>query len=91
MTAETIFLAEVWKVAGDDRMTAREANRFLVHQSIDVAVPRTDPAGAEHLETPFYPLAQLAAIAEAEVGGDEGHEEIIGHGRCEAAGGWPTK
>jgi hypothetical protein len=91
MTAQTVFLAEVGKVTRHDGITAREANRFLVLQSIDVAVPRTDPAGAEHLETPFYPLAQLAAIAEAEVGGDEGHEEIIGHGRCEAAGGWLTK
>jgi hypothetical protein len=80
MTAETVFLSEVRKVARNDGMTAGETDRFLVLQSIDVAVPRTDPAGAEHVETALHPCAQLAAVAEAEVCGSEAHDAIIGQG-----------
>jgi hypothetical protein len=45
MTAETVFLSEVRKVARDDGMTTGETDRLLVLQAIDVAIPRTDPAG----------------------------------------------
>jgi hypothetical protein len=50
MAAEAILLAEMGEVAGDDGMTPGETDRLLILEAIDVAVPRADPAGAEHLE-----------------------------------------
>jgi hypothetical protein len=52
---------------------AGEADRSLVFQPVDVAVARTDPARAKHLEPLRRPPRELAALVKTKTGGNQSH------------------
>jgi hypothetical protein len=77
MAAKAVFLPEVGEGARDDRVPAREADRSLVVQAIDIAVPRAYPAGAEQRKAMRGPAGELASLVKSEIRGCELHESII--------------
>jgi hypothetical protein len=68
VTSKAVLFSEVRKMAGNNRVATRQANRFAVRQPIDVASAWANPAGAaKELEAPLDPPLELTTPVHLDV------------------------